>query len=170
VLDAVRILVHQGIEVRLMLLGSPERSAGSVENWLRGASARGLGSAVSVSGTLALQEISNRLAQCDVLLYAHPLGPVSSKGTLASSLASGRPVVALEGEQRWQRLLDVNAASVVPRRAHVLADILRELLDDPAAQAELGARGRAFADTIGPARTAAVVIDLLNATLDCSVP
>jgi hypothetical protein len=166
VLDALCRLLRRGVEWRLMLLGSPERSPAVGEIWSRAAGAHGLTHMLSITGTLPAQELSNALARCDLLLYANLIGPISSKGTLAASLASGRPVIALEGQHRWQELLDADAARVVPRRADALADAVEELLRDAYARSALGARGRSFAQaTIGVARTAAAVIGLLEPML-----
>jgi len=165
VLDAVAMLLQRGVALRLLLLGSPERSPAAGESWLREAGARGLIDRLSFSGTLAAQELSDALASCDVLLYANAVGPISSKGTLAGSLASGRPVVALEGRDRWQPLEDAGAARVVPRADGALADALTELLRDARAREALGARGRAFAEgPMGLARTTEAVIGLLAHT------
>ncbi|HMD58003.1 MAG TPA: glycosyltransferase [Solirubrobacteraceae bacterium] len=165
VLDAMRSLLERGLEPRLLLLGRPGRW-GAADEWSRQARARGLSHALSFPGVLAAQELSDVLARCDALLYAQPIGPTSCKGTLAGSLASGRPLVALEGRRRWQQLLDADAARVVPRDALALADALTELLDDPRTSETLGARGRAFAEQeMGVARTLEVVVGLLQSTL-----
>jgi len=134
ILDAVGMLLRRRVELRLLLLGSPERSPAAGERWLGEAGARGLIDRLSFSGTLAAQELADALANCDVLIYANAVGPISSKGTLAGSLASGRPVVALDGRDRWQQLVDAGAVRLVPRAASALAVALSELLRDAQAR------------------------------------
>lgn len=145
VLDAVRLLDEQGLEARLVLLGGPGRTSPGGETWVSGARARGVADSLSFSGTLAAQELSDALSECEVLLSAEPSGPTSRKTTLAASLASGRPVVALDGHLRWRELIESDAAVVVPATADALADAVAGLLGDAVLRETVGARGRAFA-------------------------
>jgi glycosyltransferase involved in cell wall biosynthesis len=94
---------------------------------------------------LGAQELSNRLAGCTVLLSAEPSGPTSRKTTLAASLASGRPLVVLDGRRTWKELVDADAALVVQPRADALADALAGLLGDAQRRVALGVRGLTFA-------------------------
>jgi glycosyltransferase involved in cell wall biosynthesis len=166
VADALRALADRDVRVRLELLGAPGRPSAVADAWLQAAGSRGVADALSFSGTLPAQELSDALAVCDVLLYADAMGPASRKGTLAASLASGRPLVALEGRRRWVEFLESDVACVVARTARALAEALGALLGDERAREELGARGRAFAErTMGVARTAEVVRGLLGDVL-----
>jgi glycosyltransferase involved in cell wall biosynthesis len=163
VLDAVRLLKDQGVEVRLILLGAPGRSSTAGKAWLAGAQAREVTSALSFSGALPAQDLADALAACDALLFADTSGPSSRKGTLAASLGSGRPVIAIDGPRRWSKLVESEAARVVAPTAHALADALRAVLDDEDSGKALGARGRAFAEQeMGVGRTASVVRTLLS--------
>jgi glycosyltransferase involved in cell wall biosynthesis len=166
VADALRALWDRGVQSRLTLLGAPGPRSGVAAAWLRVAQSRGVGSALSFSGVLPDQELADALAACDVLLYADMMGPASRKGTLAASLASGRPVVALEGRRRWAELLESSAARVVARTSGDLTEALQALLLDERSREALGARGRAFAEhTMGVSRTAEVVRGLLGDVL-----
>lgn len=147
VLDAIRRLGERGAPVRLELLGAPGPASGAGRAWAEAARARGLADALSFSGTLAPQALSDALAACELLLFVDPIGPNSRKTTLAAALAAGRPVVALDGPRRWRELLDAEAARVVAPSASALADGLAALLDDEAARCALAARGREFART-----------------------
>jgi glycosyltransferase involved in cell wall biosynthesis len=163
VLDAVRLLQDRGVEVQLSLLGAPGRSSAAAEEWLKAARTRGVADALSFSGTLAAQELSDSLAACDVLLSAEPTGPTSRKTTLAASLASGRAVVALDGPLRWSELIRSQAALVVPPTATALADAIAGLLEDEGRRETLGARGKAFAQRMmGVERSAEAVARLLE--------
>jgi len=167
VLDAVRLLEDRGRGVGLMLLGAPGRSSAVGEAWLAGAGTRAITHALSFSGTLAAQDLSDALAACDIMLFADSSGPSSRKTTLAASLACGRAVVAIDGPLSWSELMQAQAARVVAPTADALAGGIDMLLGDAGLRQALGARGRAFAERqMGVARTARVVAGLLDDVLD----
>lgn len=145
VLDALRLLRAERREVGLRLLGAPGADSPAGRDWSAAAATRGVGEAVSFTGMLSAQELSEALAGCTALLFADPSGPTSRKTTLAASLASGSPVVAIDGPHRWQALAQADAARIVAPEARALADAVGDLLGDPAARDELGGRGREFA-------------------------
>lgn len=165
VLDALRLLRDgggEGGDARLVLLGAPGEGSAEAAAWRRGARERGLAGALELSGTLAAQPLSDALAACDVLLFVGRHGPSSRKGTLAASLASGSPVVALDGPRGWSEAIERGALRVVAQRPDALAAELAGLLADEPARAALGARGRAFAEErMSAARTAHEVSALL---------
>ncbi len=166
VLDALRLLRDRGCAVRLTLLGAPGPSSAAGRAWSAAAESRGVASQLSLSGVLSAQALSDALAACEILLYADPTGPASRKGTLAASLGSGRPVVALEGRRRWPELLGSGAAHVAPRSRRALAESIETLLGDEDTREALGARGRAFAGhTMSSAHAAEVVRGLLGEVL-----
>ncbi len=164
VLDAVMLLTGRGVVPRLVLLGAPGRASQVAETWLQQARACGIEQALDFSDMLPAQDLSNALAACDLLLFVDAAGPSSRKGTLAASLASGRPVLAIDGPRRWQELVQADAAAVVEPTARALADAIQRLLEDAPARAALGARGRMFAEErMGVKRTAEAVRGLLEA-------
>jgi glycosyltransferase involved in cell wall biosynthesis len=164
VLDALAELARDGLDVQLLLLGAPGPSSAAAGAWLAAARPRGVEDRLRFSGRLSAQDLSNALSACTMLLYADPTGPVSRKGTLAGSLASGRPLVVVEGRRRWTELEEARATAVVARDSAQLAGRISALLADAGAREQLGARGRAFAeDAMGVERTAGVVMDLLQA-------
>jgi glycosyltransferase involved in cell wall biosynthesis len=166
VLDAIGLLNRRGGDVQLRLLGAPGRSSSAGESWLAAARSRGLESALSFSEALPAQALSNALAACDVLLFPDAAGPSSRKGTLAASLGSGRPVVALDGRNRWGKLIEAQAARVVQPTPQALAEALGALGADEQEREALGARGRSFAEhEMGLARSVEVVRDLLEKIL-----
>jgi colanic acid biosynthesis glycosyl transferase WcaI len=163
VLDAVRLLEDRGTQVQLVLLGAPGRASSAGERWLAAARMRDLGKLVSFAGPLPPQTLSDQLAGSDVLLFADTVGPSSRKGSLAGSLASGRPVIAIDGRRRWAALAESDAIEVVEPTAQALAEAIAELLADEARREALGARGRAFAEReMGVARTADAVKRLIG--------
>jgi glycosyltransferase involved in cell wall biosynthesis len=166
VLDAVGLLRSRGVDVRLTLLGAPGRSSPAGEAWLVAAGSRGLDSVLSFSEALPAQALSNALAACDVLLFGDAAGPSSRKGSLAASLASGRPVVALDGRNRWGKLIEAEAACVVRPTSAALAEAIAALLADADMREALGARGRSFAAReMGLERSVEVLMSLLGEIL-----
>jgi glycosyltransferase involved in cell wall biosynthesis len=146
VLGALRVLQGRGVDATLHLLGAPGAQSPAGEAWLAAARESGLARAPSFSGLLTAQELSDALAACELLLFVDPLGPNSRKTTLAASLASGAPVLALDGPRRWGELADARAAALVPRSSQALAGALGELLADEQARERLAVRGRQFAE------------------------
>jgi glycosyltransferase involved in cell wall biosynthesis len=165
-LDAFAMLTRQGVDAELRLLGAPGPSSPAGEGWLASARERGLTDRLSFSGALEAQELSDELGACEVLLCADMAGPSSRKGTLAGSLASGRPVIAIDGPRRWSQLVESEAAQVVPPAPGALADAIRTLLADEGGREALGARGRSFAaQEMTVERTAQRVLTLLDQVL-----
>jgi glycosyltransferase involved in cell wall biosynthesis len=163
VLDALGLLRGAGRAVELRLLGAPGADSDAGRAWSAGAAARGVAASLSFTGTLAAQELADALAACDALLFADSSGPTSRKTTLAASLASGSPVVAIDGPRRWQALADAGAARIVAPTTRALAEAVAELLDDATARAEIGACGHAFARReMSVAHSAEVVAELLS--------
>jgi len=163
VLDAIRLLKNRGSDVQLRLLGAPGRSSSAGEAWLTAARVRALTPALSFSEALPAQALSNQLAACDLLLFGDAAGPSSRKGTLAASLASGRPVIALDGSNRWAKLIEAQAACVAQPTPEALADAISALLAEEDRRETLGARGRSFAEReMGVARSVEAVRTLLD--------
>ncbi len=163
VLDAAALLRERGRPVELALLGAPGPGSPLAESWLVGARERGLSGALSFAGPLPPQQLSDQLAGCDALVFADRPGPTSRKGTLAGSLASGRPVIATDGAQAWGELVRAGALCLVPASASELAGALGGLLERPEQLDALGARGRAFAERrMSVAYSAEIVAGLLR--------
>jgi len=163
-LQALRTLKDRGRPTELRLIGSPGSDSPAAETWRARALELGIERELTFTGLLDPQPLSDALASVQLLLFVDPPGPTSRKGTLAGSLASGTPVLALDGPATWPELRRRQALRIVPRDAAALAGGIESLLDDPAERAELGARGRSFANTeMGLARTAATVRELLGA-------
>jgi glycosyltransferase involved in cell wall biosynthesis len=159
VLDALRLLRDDGQELELVLLGAPGGASPAGARWQREAAERGLGPAVGFSGLLPAQDLSDELARCAVLLFAERGGPTSRKTTLAASLASGRPVLALDGRNSWAELRQAGAAVVAPPDARSLASALGRLLADGDERVRQGERGRAFAHNVMSVEQSARIVE-----------
>lgn len=171
VLDMLALLRGRGVHAQLALLGGPGRGSRVGDTWLAQAASRGLYGLLSFSGVLPAAALSDALAACDVLLFVDPSGPTSRKGTLAGSLASGRPVVAIDGPQCWPELVRAEAVQVVQPTSRALADALEALLVDDTRREALGERGRAFAAReSGLARSAEIVSALLGEVVGAGAP
>lgn len=161
VLDALARIKERFDRAQLLLLGAPGRSSPVAEEWERAARERGLEQAVSFTGTLSAQELADALSSCAVLLFVNSGGPSSRKGTLAGSLSSGAPVVALDGPRRWSEIRDREVLRLVGNDPTELAGAVAELLLDRELRDALGARGRDFAERqMGVARTARAIMEL----------
>ena len=164
VLQALRRLSEQGRAPEVRLIGSPGPDSRAGEAWISRARELGVEPHIAFTGLLEPQPLSDALASVELLLFVDPPGPTSRKGTLAGSLASGTPVLALDGPATWPEVRRDGALRIVPREAGALAEGIISLLGDPTARAELGARGQAFSQSaMGVARTAAEVRRLLAA-------
>jgi glycosyltransferase involved in cell wall biosynthesis len=164
ILDALAGLAGRGIEVSVRLLGQPGPESAAGAGWIDGAREHGLERSISFSGRLPAQELSDAIAACDLLVFADTAGPSGRKGTLAGALASGRPVVAIDGHATWRALVDAGAVRVVRADPAALADALAGLLGDRDALEMLGAAGRQFYEReMALARTTAAVLELLPA-------
>jgi glycosyltransferase involved in cell wall biosynthesis len=158
VLDALRLLRADGAEVELALLGAPGHASSAGARWKQAAVRRGLAAAVVFSGQLPAQDLSDELGRCAVLLFAERGGPTSRKTTLAASLVSGRPVVALDGRNSWAQLVRSGAALVAQPNARSLADALARLLADPGERERQGELGRAFAQQAMSVEQSATIV------------
>jgi glycosyltransferase involved in cell wall biosynthesis len=162
VLDTLGLLARAGIEPELALLGAPGRGSPLAETWLAAARHRGLARSLSFAGPLPAQQLSDALGACDVLLFADSAGPSSRKGTLAGSLASGRPLVATDGPRAFSELTSREAARVVEPTPEAVADAIATLLASARERDALGARGGEFAKhEMGVQRSVAAVLELL---------
>ncbi len=158
--------VQEALNVELRLLGAPGPASAAGGTWTEAARRRGLEGVVRFTGPLDPQQLSDELASCELLLFADLAGASSRKGTLAGSLASGRPVIALDGPRTWGELREREAAWVVDPTAHALADAVGALLGDARMREQLGARGRMFAEEqMGLAVSVAAVHELLGDAL-----
>lgn len=163
VLDALGLLARGGVEPELGLLGAPGPLSPLAETWLAAARDCGLAESLSFAGPLPAQQLSDALGACDVLLFADSAGPSSRKGTLAGSLASGRPLVATDGPRAWPELRRRGAARVVEPKPEAVADAIAALLESARERDALGARGSEFAKReMGVQRSVAAVLELLD--------
>jgi glycosyltransferase involved in cell wall biosynthesis len=167
VVETLALLRASGVPLRLVLLGAPGADSEVGARWLAATHSRAVAEALSFSGTVGAQQLADRLADCDLLLFADRPGPTSRKTTLAGSLASGRAVVATDGPESWKTLVDAGAVALVPPRADALAREIERLLGDEDLRTRLGARGRRFAEqNMGVGLSAAVVAELVRETLN----
>lgn len=163
VLDALALLRVRDPQARLVLLGSPGEDSPHSLRWRAAAEERKLAGALSFSGVLPAQQLSDALASCEVLLSAAWQGPTSSRGSLAASLAAGRPFVAIDGPRTWPELSASGAARIVAPAPAALADALSELLADERLREQLGSRARAFYEQrMALARSADLTLALLR--------
>jgi glycosyltransferase involved in cell wall biosynthesis len=163
ILHALASLREAGRDFELRLLGQPGADSEGGREWTARARDAGVAELVSFSGTLPAQELSDRLAACDLLLFADLAGPSPRKGTLAGSLASGRPIVAIDGAAAWPAFAEQGALRIAQPTAKALAATLDELLRDRSALEAQGRRGREFYEReMSIEHTARVTLELLQ--------
>jgi glycosyltransferase involved in cell wall biosynthesis len=166
ILDALADLRAGGLPARLKLLGAPGPASPAGEGWRAQARARGLEEALSFTGALPAQALSDALAACELLLFADTAGPSPRKGTLAGSLASGRPVVAIDGPVTWPELVTAGAVRLAAPTPRGLAEAIAGLLGDEVEREALAARSRDFSHReMGVERTARATRALLEDAL-----
>jgi glycosyltransferase involved in cell wall biosynthesis len=131
-------------DARLVLVGAPGPDSDHADRWRAAMARGGCAEELEFSGVLAPDALSAALAGLDTVVYADPSGPTSRRGTLAAALAHGRPVVALDGPQRWDSLADAGAVVLSPPDPVALAEQLERFAADPELRRRVGERGRAF--------------------------
>jgi hypothetical protein len=165
-LDALGELHRRGIGARLILLGAPGPASPAGEEWRADALARGLQDSLSFSGELPAQALSDALSSCELLLFGDTAGPSPRKGTLAGSLASGRPLVAIDGPYTWPELVQREVIRLAAPSAMAVADEIAKLLGDEGARDALGARAREFYEReMAVSRTAHATSGLIEQAL-----
>jgi colanic acid biosynthesis glycosyl transferase WcaI len=130
-----------GVEVRLVGAGN---AAGDVRRAAR--------AVASVSPPVARAELVDLLASADVQLVVQRRVSAGANlpSKIATYLASGRPILAaIDADTAAASLLRESGGAVLvpPEDPAALANAMAGLRDDPVLRAELGRRGRRFAET-----------------------
>ncbi len=131
-------------DVRVSILGGPGPDSPAAGQWRDAAEAAGVGDLVHFSGILSADELSRRIQGCDVFAQMDALGASSRRGTIAAVLAHGRPMVTLDGPDRWNALAAADAVCTVPVDEVAFAEALDRLRRSPTELADLGARAASF--------------------------
>jgi hypothetical protein len=88
--------------------------------------------------------LAEELAAVDVVAFPHASGSGAGKTTLGSALAFAKPVIALDGAERWDSAVRDGALLVADPTPAALADRLEPLLTDELRRARQAAAGHAF--------------------------
>lgn len=137
-LDAVRRLLDDGVDVRLTLVGDGPRRAALETR----AADLGLGDAVSFAGAVGQDEIRTHYAEADV--FALPSFAEGVPVVLMEAMATGLPVVTTRIAGIAELVEDgVSGCVLPPGRADLLADALAALAADPERRQRMGKAGRA---------------------------
>ncbi|MGI8983046.1 MAG: glycosyltransferase family 4 protein [Acidimicrobiales bacterium] len=156
-------LIGPAEDVRVVLIGAPGAESPGGHRWSALASQHGVEHSLEFTGVVDPPEFSRRLAQSTVVVLVNEEGPSSRKTTLAAALAHGRPVVSLDGYNRWDQLIEAGAVWVVPCDPAALASSVARLRDSPVEREALGARGAAFAEAwMSLPRVADAFLELLT--------
>jgi glycosyltransferase involved in cell wall biosynthesis len=138
-----RLLLAGGVES----LALPSQQATHYWNKLGAIAAElGLSELVHLTGYIPAETASRYLTGSDIGVLPFNSGTTLKSGSLLAMLAHGLPVVATRSDPPDPALVDQNLLRLIASRdVNELATALIELLANPAAQAQLGQAGRAFA-------------------------
>lgn len=117
--------------IRIVLLGAPGRCSVQGEVWVEAAQRVGMEAAVNFTGVLAPEDLGHHIAECDLIALVDAEGPSSRRTMLAAALAYGRPVVAIDGPNRWNAPVSDGAISLVPPVSRNLGAAIQRLVDHP---------------------------------------
>lgn len=143
VLRALAHLRQAGLACELVLIGQPGAASSAGRAWVQ--TARDSGEPrPSFTGSLSKGDIVSALQARTLIVSPYETGPESRKTTIASTLAAGAPLVALDGPDRWNALSVAGAVQLAPAAALELAAVLASLIRDDEGRRSLGVRGRSF--------------------------
>jgi len=101
-----------------------------------------LGVPLVLCGRVAARELPAHLAVCDTVVISSDCGDGTSRALL-EAMATGRAVVAFEGDSTPRATRNGHDVRLVPRdNVEALAATLRELASEPARRARLGSNAR----------------------------
>jgi glycosyltransferase involved in cell wall biosynthesis len=143
-MEAIADLRANGIDVSARLIGAPGETGAASDRWRAAAARAGVADGLAFTGVLPADRLADALAGSDVLLLPDPGGPSARKGTLAAGLALGCPVVAADGPERWEPLVENRAVVLSRQSAEGLSRSLESLLSDPRERRAQADRGAAF--------------------------
>lgn len=107
------------------------------------------------------REVVAEYRRCHV--FAHPSIQDAFANACLEGLASSRPVVASDAACMPDLVRRSGGGRIVPPDdPEALAESVGDLLDDPVLRAELGRRGRAFAETLSWERAASSFLELVE--------
>jgi glycosyltransferase involved in cell wall biosynthesis len=124
-------------EARLVVLG---RGSEEAAPGLR-ARLRNPGTSLCVSGVVAADQISSRLAQADAFLFVR--GALSNRrGSAVAAIAHGLPVAGYRGEETGPPLTDAGVVLVAPHDTAALSKAMVRMVSDSAWREGLQKRSR----------------------------
>lgn len=148
---ALKLLRERGVEPELVLVGAPGGDSPQGRAWTAAALDAGVPDTIRFTGVLGEEALLAELAAVDVFVFVETDGPNTGKSTLAALLAMGKPVVAVDGARRDERMIGEGAVRVVGGPAELSA-ALEELLLDDQARADQGRRGgKWYSENMAPA-------------------
>lgn len=143
-LDAAELL-RDVPRARIVLVGSGDQKEGLVQDAAR----RGLDNVVFVD-PVPKREVPSWLARADICILPYQdrelfAGALPNK--IFDYLGASRPIIASAPHGEVTAVVEAAGCGLCtpPEDAPALAGAIRELADDPARRAEMGARGRAYA-------------------------
>lgn len=135
--EALHIVTERLGKIRLIVMG---RNSDTAEKALKN-STNMLPVEISTLGILPGEEIVERMATCDVLLFLR--GGISSRrGSAIAGIACGLPVVAFDGPETASPITEAGVVFADRNRQRGVGEALLKVLSDPEYRASLAACSR----------------------------
>lgn len=141
VIDALELLQSRGVDLQLLMIGSPGPDSAQGSRWRAIAQQRDLKNPLLFTGAgKTEQEVSEAISSVDIAIHTDPAGPVGKSTSLAAVLAHGKPTIALRGSELWKPLVDELAIALVDANAAALANEIQRLAQSSSDRVGLGRR------------------------------
>ena len=140
VASAVARLRDRGVDATVVMTGAPGPESSQADDWRRAFDA--VGCPLRFTGLLSESDLVSHLESVDVFVSPDPAGPETRRTTIASLLALGKPVVALDGPERSDLLVSSGAVRLVQPEAGAVSDELERLLLDAEERVRQGDQAR----------------------------
>ncbi len=149
VIDALNILIDQGYDLHLNILGNYTSRPEYHQKLARLIEKYNLGKRVAFWGVVSDEDLIRHHRESDIAIYPNI---IQTGGlTVMEYMSSGIPTIVSRGAGVHEILTDgVNALLVDPKSPQAIADAIRRLVDDPTLYTTLSANGRRFVETSNP--------------------
>ena len=105
-MQALARLRTDGIDLHARLIGAPGDVGDQADRWRAAAREVGMDGRLEFTGVVPAQALATFLTEAEVVILPDPGGPSSRRGVVAAALALAKPLVAVDGPERWQELVD----------------------------------------------------------------
>lgn len=128
----------------IQLFGAPGPDSPAARRWRSAATAAGIDKPLSFTGVLSPEEFNRRLRLCDIVVLLFGDGPSSRHTMLAAAMANGCAIVALDGPDTWETLVESGAVVTAEPTHRDLGGQIARVLDSPEWRGRLGENALKF--------------------------